>query len=188
LGWFKRAATSVKAPEVAISISLNKPAFVCGEPVTGTLHIVSSEAFDAKDVCVELQAIETVQPLATVQQAPQESETQKEVFTTELHKIRVSLCGPLKITRGYRREFPFSVQIPHSAPPTYRGRNAKNTWILRGAISVAGRRDAEGKTEVLVTPSVFCWICLKPIAQDEQFTLYDNGICHANCLRKMKGK
>ena len=75
MGWFKRAANSVDVPEVEISISLNKPAFVCGEPVTGTLQITSSETFDAKDIRVELQAIETVQPLTTVQQISKESES-----------------------------------------------------------------------------------------------------------------
>ena len=186
MSWIRRAATSVKAPEVAISISLNKQAFVCGEPVTGTLQIASSETFDAKGICIELQAIETIQPLTMSHQAPRESEPPKEAFATQLYKTRVSVCGSLKITSGYRKEFPFSVRIPPSAPPTYRGRNANNTWILRGLISVSGRRDAEGKTEVLVTPSVFCWICLKPIAQDEQFTFFENSICHVACLRKMK--
>jgi hypothetical protein len=71
-----------------------------------------------------------------------------------LHNGKIIVAGRMHITEGFNQEFPFSTPLPSGVPPTYRGRNARNTWRMKGVIAVKGRPDVTGHImEVEINPS-----------------------------------
>jgi len=155
MSFLKKIIGVAKAPNVSIAVNLDKLGFASGETITGTILVNSAEAFDAKEIRIELEAIETVQRV--IRKEDEMGRVKKEetqMVTNEMYKTKSPVSGPMKVTVGYKQEFPIKVQIPQGVAPTYRGRLANNVWTLKGVIAVSGRPDAVGKQEIQVASSV----------------------------------
>ena len=152
MGFFKR----FKAPKATVSVTLDKQAFNRNEPMTGTLSVSSSEEFDADELRIELWVTEETKATGGVTiHIREESETKTVTLkqSATLHQGKNTVAGRMHITEGFNQQFPFSIPLPPGVPPTYRGRNATNTWRLKGVIAVKGRPDVTGHImEVLITP------------------------------------
>lgn len=162
-GFLKRATK----PKANVSITLNKDIVSLGEELTGTLHVISEEEFDAHEVRVEVTGV-----------APRAIADSYGASDKILWLIVERASGPLHLAPYYEREFPFSVKIParpgyvrngkpwlggilmralgatgldwlsksRQAPPSWlqerpEWRN-KIEWTIRGVIVVEARRDA----------------------------------------------
>ena len=152
MGFLKR----FKAPKATISVTLDKQAFNCNEPMTGTLSVSSSEEFDADELRIELWVTEETRATGSVTIRTKEGSETKTVTvkqSAKLHEGKNTVAGRMHITEGFNKQFPFSIPLPPGVPPTYRGRNATNTWKLKGVIAVKGRPDFTGHImEVSITP------------------------------------
>jgi hypothetical protein len=58
------------------------------------------------------------------------------------------VTGPLNLEAGSRHEWTADIQIPASAEPTYRGRNARHVWRFQAGLDVKGNDPDSGWTEV----------------------------------------
>jgi len=145
-----------KAPKATISVTLDKQALNLNEPITGTLSVSSSEEFDADELRIELWVTEETRATGSVTvNIEDRSETRTVTLqqSATLHEGKNTVTGRMHITEGFNQQFPFSIPLPPGVPPTYRGRNASNTWKLKGVIAVKGRPDVTGHTmEVSITP------------------------------------
>ena len=152
MGIFKR----FKAPKATISVALDKQVFSLNESMTGTLSVSSSEEFDADELRIELWVTEETTATGSVTiRTGAESETKTVTVKQEanLHDGKITVAGRMKITEGFNQQFPFSIPMPSGIPPTYRGRNASNTWRIKGVIAVKGRPDVTGHVmEVQIGP------------------------------------
>lgn len=156
MGFFKR----FKAPKATVSVTLDKQAFNRNEPMTGTLSVSSSEEFDADELRIELWVTEETKATGGVTiHIREESETRTVTETVtvkqsaSLHEGKNTVAGRMHITEGFNQQFPFNIPLPPGVPPTYRGRNATNTWRLKGVIAVKGRPDVTGHImEVSINP------------------------------------
>lgn len=150
MGLFKR----FKAPKATISITLDKATFNQKELMTGTISVTSSDEFEADEIRIEIEVTEETRATGTPVQRFGTGE--RKIVTVQqsanLHKEKTTVAGRMKITKGFKEGFPFSIPIPSGVPPTYHGRNANNTWRLKGVIAVKGRPDVTGHpTEVTIT-------------------------------------
>jgi len=145
-----------KAPKATISVSLDKQIFNLNEPMTGKLIVSSSEEFDADELRIELWVTEeTTARGSVIIRAGAEDEEQTVTVKQEdnLHEEKITVAGRMRVTEGFNQQFPFSITVPSGVPPTYRGRNASNTWKMKGVIAVKGRPDVTSHVmEVQINP------------------------------------
>ena len=143
MGIFKR----FKAPKATISVALDKQVFSLNESMTGTLSVSSSEEFDADELRIELWVTEetTATGSVTIRTGAEDGiQTVTVKQEANLHDGKITVAGRMKFTEGFNQQFPFSIPVPSGVPPTYRGRNASNTWRMKGVIAVKGRPDVTG--------------------------------------------
>lgn len=145
-----------KAPKATISVSLDKQIFNLNEPMTGKLSVSSSEEFDADELRIELWVTEetTARGSVTIHAgAGDEEQTVTVKQEDNLHEEKITVAGRMRVTEGFNQQFPFSITVPSGVPPTYRGRNASNTWKMKGVIAVKGRPDVTSHVmEVQINP------------------------------------
>ena len=149
MGFLKR----FKAPKATISITMDKGEFSLREPMTGKVQVSSSEEFDADEIRMELWVTEFTSATGSVDMGGNRKKTVTLQQNNKLHDGKVAIAGRMHITEGFSKDFPFSINLPPGVPPSYRGRNATNTWKMKGVIAVKGRPDITSHDmEVQVNP------------------------------------
>jgi hypothetical protein len=147
MGFFDR----LKTPKANIRVQLDNQFLSLREPMTGKIHLSSSETFEADEIRIEFWVTERVQ--ATEQQkSGEQTITVTARETTNLHRGKISVAGYTQFHDGFNDEFPFNAHLPNNVPPTYRSRNVQTTWTIKGVIGVKGRPDVTtNQMEVQVT-------------------------------------
>ena len=142
----------LKAPKATVSVTFDKQSFNLNEPMTGKFNVSSSDEFDVDELRIELWVTEWTK--ATEKKGSgSDARTVTAEQNAKLHDGKISVAGRMKVTDGFNQEFPFSIPLPSGVPPTYRGRNASNTWKMKGVIAVKGRPDVTGHVlEVQINP------------------------------------
>ncbi len=142
----------LKTPKATISISMDKNEFNMREPMTGAFNVSASEGFDVDEIRMEMWVDEFTRASGNVRVGSSTEHVTVEQ-TNKLHSGKVAISGRMQITDGFNKDFPFSINLPPGVPPSYRGRNATNTWKMKGVIAVKGRPDITSHDmEVQVTP------------------------------------
>ncbi|MGQ9718469.1 MAG: hypothetical protein ACUVWK_01235 [Nitrososphaerales archaeon] len=155
MSFFKKIKDKVTGPKANISLKFNKDNFVLGEDIEGTLTVASEEEFDTIEIRFEIQCVEEAKKIKRMydERVRREIETESWESAT-LYSARTTVSGPLHITRGYTRSFPFSINIPLSGRPTYKSIDRKVAWSIKGVIAVDGRPDVTSRTiEIQVAQS-----------------------------------
>jgi hypothetical protein len=143
--------SKLQAPKASLAVMLDKSTYSNREPLSGKLDISSSEEFDTDEIRLEFWVNEWTK--ATQQkQVGQQTVPVTAEQTTTLHKGKLTVSGGRHITAGFRETIPFNLPLPSNVPPTYRGQNARNTWMIKAVLGVKGRPDVETREmEVVVT-------------------------------------
>jgi hypothetical protein len=141
-----------KAPKATVSVTMDKTEYSLREPLTGKINVSTAEDFDIDEVRLEIW----------VNEFTRASESQNVGGTTRtvtaqqdntLHRGKITVAGRMHASNGFTQDFPFSTSLPGGIPPTYRGRNANNTWKMKGVVAVKGRPDVTGHDiEIQVVP------------------------------------
>ena len=141
-----------KAPKATVSVMLDKAEYSLREPLTGKINVSAAEAIDVDEVRLEIWVKEFTRAsenqnvggsmrMATAQQ------------DNVIHNGKTTISGRVQVSNGFSQDFPFSVNLPPGIPPTYRGRNANNSWRIKGVVAVKGRPDVTGHDiELQITP------------------------------------
>ena len=142
----------MKKPKATITISMDKNEFSKMEPMTGSFNVSASDEFDVDEMRVEIWVDEFTRATGNVRVGGSSARATIEE-TNKIHNGKVAIAGRTHVTNGYNKDFPFSINLPPGVPPSYRGRNATNTWKMKGVIAVKGRPDITSHDmEVRVTP------------------------------------
>lgn len=142
----------LKTPKATISISLAKAELNTREPMTGTFNVSTSEEFDIDEIRTEIWVDEFTRATGNVKVGDSSGRVTVEE-TNRLHDGKVAIAGRMHVTNGFSKDFPFSINLPPGVPPSYRGRNATNTWRMKGVVAVKGRPDITSHDmEVQVNP------------------------------------
>jgi len=142
----------LQAPKGTISVTLDKGEYSLREPLTGKVNVTAAEDLDLDEIRLELvvnewtRATQSMDIGGTTRSVTAEQEN-------KVHDGKITLQGRMHLTSGFNQDFPFSTNLPSGVPPTYRGRNARNTWKIKGVIAVKGRPDVTGhEMELQVNP------------------------------------
>jgi len=147
LAFLKKITEKITPPKVSLGLNFGKNTYFLGENVEGELTLSSNEELDADEVRCELQCIES----AKVQKRYYDPNLRREVVrdvweTATLYSVKPSLSGPIHLSKGFISKFPFSINIPITMKPTYKGIDRKVTWLIKGVVAVKGRPDATSPT------------------------------------------
>jgi sporulation-control protein spo0M len=154
MSFFKRIKDKLTPPEANVSLRFNKTSFVAGENVEGVLTVNSGDEFDAMEVRCEIQCVEEAKKIRHVYEERLHHEVDREFWdSATLFSLKPSLSGPMHLSNGFTKDFPFSVNIPVSGPATCKSLDRKVTWSLKGVIAIDGRPDVTSRTmEIQVAP------------------------------------
>lgn len=130
-----------KTPKATVSISMEKNEQSLREPLTGTFNVSASEEFDADEIRVEIWVDEFTRATGSVKLGENRKKNVTLQQNNRVHNGKVTVSGRMHITNGFNKDFPFSINLPPGVPPSYRGRNATNTWKMKGVVAVKGRPD-----------------------------------------------
>jgi len=143
LSFLKKIAEKVTPPKVTLSLNLNKSTYFLGENLEGELTLSSNEDFDADEIRCEFQCIESVKVQKRFYDPTLKREVIRDVWENAvLYSARPCLSGPTHISKGFFGKLPFSINIPITMKPTYKGVDRRVTWEIKGVVAVKGRPDA----------------------------------------------
>jgi len=141
-----------KAPKATVSVILDKSEYSLREPLTGKINVSAAEGFDIDEIRLEIW----VNEFTRASESMDIGGTRRTVTAQQdnrIHSGKVTVAGRMLATSGFNQDFPFSINLPPGIPPTYRGRNANNTWKMKGVVAVKGRPDITGhEIELQVNP------------------------------------
>jgi len=141
-----------KAPKATASVILDKSEYSLREPLTGKINVSAAEGFDIDEIRLEIW----VNEFTRASESMDIGGTRRTVTAQQdnrIHSGKVTVAGRMLATSGFNQDFPFSINLPPGIPPTYRGRNANNTWKMKGVVAVKGRPDITGhEIELQVNP------------------------------------
>jgi hypothetical protein len=141
-----------KAPKGTVSVTLDKGEYSLREPLAGKINVSATEDFDIDEVRLEIW----VNEFTRASQSQNVGGTMQNVTAQQdntIHKGKTTVAGGMHASNGLNQDLPFSINLPSGVPPTYRGRNANNSWKIKGVIAVKGRPDVTGhEMEIQVNP------------------------------------
>jgi hypothetical protein len=132
-----------KAPKGTVSVTLDKGEYSLKEPLTGKINVSAAEDFDIDEVRLEIWVNEFTKASQT-QNINGTTRTVKAEQENTIHKGKTTVAGRMHASNGFSQDFPFSINLPPGVPPSYRGRNANNSWKMKGVVAVKGRPDVTG--------------------------------------------
>jgi len=147
IGFFRRLKERVTKPKATVALSLSKSAFGLGEDLNGTLVVTSAEEFDATELRAEFRCVEKKKKGKYEWNEQTKRNEWKEYWeTATLHSADVKVSGEFHLTLGYRREFPFSTNIPAGGRESYKSVDASVTWSIKGVLAIKERPDITSET------------------------------------------
>jgi hypothetical protein len=143
MGFFKM----FKKPKTAIELKLPRNSFALGSKFGGSIFISSKEEFDVTEVRAELRCIEKQRRERWVYNERLHRNIRQEYWDTATHLSEdIKVSGPMHFVPGFRKEFPFKVNIPPGGLETLDSMNSNVTWLLKGVVAVDDRPDATSET------------------------------------------
>lgn len=143
MSFLKKISEKVTPPKVNLTLNLSKGVYFLGENLDGELTVSSNDDFNADEIRCELQCVESARVQKRFYDSSLKREITREVWeTATLYSTRPCLSGPIHISRGFVGRFPFSINIPITMKPTYKGVDRRVVWTIKGVIAVKGRPDA----------------------------------------------
>ncbi|MEM2341832.1 MAG: hypothetical protein QXX94_04995 [Candidatus Bathyarchaeia archaeon] len=137
----------ITPPKVSLSLNLSKSTYFLGENIEGELIVSSNEDFDADEVRCEFKCDESMKVQKRIYDPALKREVLRDVWeTATLYSVKPCLSGPMHISKGFTGKFPFSINIPITMKPTYKGVDRRVTWSIKGVVAVKGRLDAVSDT------------------------------------------
>jgi len=133
----------MKTPKGTIAVAMDKNEYSLREPLVGKVNVSASEDFDVDEIRLEVEVFEWTQATQNLNIGG----TNRSVTAAQdskVHEQKMTLQGRMHLNNGFNQDFPFTLNLPTGVPPTYRGRNARCTWKVKGVIAVKGRPDITG--------------------------------------------
>jgi hypothetical protein len=124
-------------PEAKLRFWLPKLEYVEGEEVTGRLTVEPRQAFDAREIRVELVRRERVTPGDKTNNAA-------------VVECNLQLAPSAKLQPGQTMEFDFSLPIPANGNPSHESSKTRLVWQLEGIVNRPLRDDTNVEQEVYV--------------------------------------
>ncbi len=156
MGFFKKLVGRFTKPKASVSLTIPKNTFELGKDLKGVIKVSSQEEFEATELRAELRCTEKKRRERT-----EYDDNGRKVRRTywehaTLHSDNPKASGPLHLSKGFKKTFPFSVNIPAGGRESFDSVDGEVTWSIKGVIAIDGRPDitSEPKELQVVRPVV----------------------------------
>ena len=164
MGFLKKFASKLTAPEASVQLKLASYSALLGESLQGTLNVISKENFEATEARCEIQCVEQAKVIRQVYDATLRTNVPREVDESAVvYAAKPQLSGATHFTNGEIRDFPVNIIIPAGGRATCVCFDRRVTWTIKGVLAVDGRPDRTSATcEIQVTAPT-----MQPVIQRE---------------------
>jgi hypothetical protein len=155
MGLFKRLTDRFTKPKSSVSLTISRSTIELGEDLKGEIVLSSQEEFDATEVRAELRCVERVKKQRLERRYRYNPRTRRRVRVEEmreywdtatLHSADPRACEALHVTPGFKKAFPFKVNIPAGGRESYDSVDGGVTWFVKGVVAIDGRPDVTSET------------------------------------------
>jgi len=140
----------LKKPRASITLALSKGPFALGEEVKGTITVESEEDVDVNEILLKLVCWESKKKTKLEVDIIEISE---EPYWDEavLYRTKRKVADSLSLTSGFKKEFPFSIEIPVVGRESYSSVDAHVKWYVVARMDVKGRKNISTHKIIPVT-------------------------------------
>ena len=111
---------------------------------------VEGAAIKAAKIYVAARAVETIDCVVRDRDSAGGNDRDRVHVTENTYSQEFVINGPVELAANSQHEWRGEIVLPTSAPPSYRGKNAKHEWSLLAAIDVTGNDPDSGWIEIQV--------------------------------------
>ena len=141
----------LKKPKASIAIDLPEGPFTLGEELNGTITVESEEEVTVNEVILKLVCIEGKKKIKK-EWDPVEGKTEEPYWDEAvLVNIKRKVSGPLSLTSGLKKDFPFSVKVPKVGRESYYSVDANVKWYVVARLDIKKRRNISTNELIQVT-------------------------------------
>jgi len=139
---------------VAWTVSLDADRLLPGRLTAGSLTVTADDTFEARSLVAALVAIEHWQHEETSTDGQGHTTTRTVTSTDELRRVPVELSGPIRLSPGETRTFPFEMPVPPLGPASLEATVAGLTWTFEAKLDRPGWPDSRIEVPVRVVQPV----------------------------------
>ncbi|MEA2631885.1 MAG: Arrestin (or S-antigen), N-terminal domain [Chloroflexota bacterium] len=161
-------------------LELDSDRLLPGRLVNGVLRISSRGGGDFRAARVSLGGTESWRYDETTMDAQGRPRTETRTGSEPLPNNPVALSGPLTLSAGQSRDFPFQLPVPELGPATFQGTELAVDWTVRANLDVPGFDPSVEMAVVVLQPTALLRAGVVTVAE---FALYPAAEGEADGIR-----
>jgi hypothetical protein len=161
-------------------LELDSDRLLPGRLVNGVLRISSRGGGDFRAARVSLGGTESWRYDETTMDAQGHPRTETRTGSEPLPNNPVALSGPLTLSAGQSRDFPFQLPVPGLGPATFQGTELAVDWTVRANLDVPGFDPSVEMAVVVLQPTALLRAGVVTVAE---FALYPAAEGEADGIR-----
>jgi len=139
---------------VAWTAALDTDRLLPGRLTDGNLTVTADDAFEARGLVAALVAVEHWQHEETTTDGQGHTTTRTVTSRDELRRVPVQLSGPIQLSAGETRTYPFQMPVPPLGPASLEATVAGLTWTFEAKLDRPGWPDSRIEVPVRVVQPV----------------------------------
>ena len=139
---------------VAWTVALDTDRLLPGRLTAGNLTVTADDTFEARGFVAALVAVEHWQHEETTTDGQGHTTTRTVTSRDELRRLPVQLSGPIQLSAGETRTYPFQMPVPPLGPASLEATVAGLTWTLEAKLDRPGWPDSRIEVPVRVVQPV----------------------------------
>jgi hypothetical protein len=139
---------------VAWTVALDTDRLLPGRLTDGNLTVMADDAFEARGLVAALVAVEHWQHEETTTDGQGHTTTRTVTSRNELRRVPVQLSGPIQLSAGETRTYPFQMPVPPLGPASLEATVAGLTWTFEAKLDRPGLPDSRIEAAVRVVQPV----------------------------------
>ena len=139
---------------VAWTVALDTDRLLPGRLTAGNLTVTAEDTFEARGLVAALVAVEHWQHEETTTDGQGHTTTRTVTSRDELRRVPVQLSGPIQLSAGETRTYPFQMPVPPLGPASLEATVAGLTWTFEAKLDRPGWPDSRIEVPVRVVQPV----------------------------------
>ena len=135
-------------------MTLDTDRLLPGRLTAGSLTVAADDTFEARSLVAALVAVEHWQHEETTTDGQGHTSTRTVTSRDELRRVPVQLSGPIQLSAGETRTFPFEMPVPPLGPASLEATVAGLTWTFEAKLDRPGWPDSRIEAPVRVVQPV----------------------------------
>jgi hypothetical protein len=148
------ASWQERSQGVAWTVALDTDRLLPGRLTAGNLTVTADDTFEARGLVAALIAVEHWQHEETTTDGQGHTTTRTVTSRNELRRVPVQLSGPIQLSAGETRTYPFQMPVPPLGPASLEATVAGLTWTFEAKLDRPGWPDSRIEVPIHVVQPV----------------------------------